>query len=653
MQKVLFVILFLLISSVSFSQIEKKIDALKSRGYSQDDIQNYRDSIDASNREITINIEGDTKYTDYKVFNIQKDTTFVDTTLSLKKEYQFNYIRKDDFELLAFHNQGQTYNKLAYNFDDFSLYPSIGAKTKHYNFYQIEDIKYYEVPTPTSELMYRTGLEQGQVLDALITMNVSKQFNVSLAYKGLRSLGRYRNALSSHGNFRTTFNYNSKNNRYFLKGHYVSQDLTNNENGGLTDLSLAYFEENNPNFTQRSRLETNFTDADNYLVSKRYFLNQNYKLGFKKDSTKLRSNLVLGHQFSYETKHYEFNQSSENSYFGDAFESPINDHAKYKKMHNELSAELESPYILGTIKAAVASFNFNYGFNSIATIDNQVIDEKLKGNALSVGASWKAKLKNIYVNASINDIISGDITGNILDASAMYKKDSVFELKATISSKSKSPDFNYLLYQSDYKNYNWQNNFSNEDIQQMQFEFNSKWGNTSASISQIDNYTYFDETSKPQQSASVVNYLKIKINKEIKLGKFALDNTVMYQNVSKGDDVFRVPDFVTRNTFYFSDYLFKGKPLYLQTGITFKYFTKFMSNAYDPLLSEFVLQNETEIGNFPMLDFFLNGQIRRTRLYLKVENFGARFTGRNYYSAPTYPYRDLTFRFGLVWNFFI
>ena len=59
----------------------------------------------------------------------------------------------------------------------------------------------------------------------------------------------------------------------------------------------------------------------------------------------------------------------------------------------------------------------------------------------------------------------------------------------------------------------------------------------------------------------------------------------------------------------------------MQTGITFKYFTLFNANAYNPLISEFVLQNETEIGNFPILDFFMNVQIQRTRLFLKVERF--------------------------------
>ena len=130
-------------------------------------------------------------------------------------------------------------------------------------------------------------------------------------------------------------------------------------------------------------------------------------------------------------------------------------------------------------------------------------------------------------------------------------------------------------------------------------------------------------------------------------------NTVLYQKVTDGASFFRVAELLTRNSFYFSDYLFKGKPLYLQTGVTFKYFTAFYANAYNPVLSEFVVQNTTKIGNFPIFDFFANAQIQRTRLYLKVENFTASFTGRNYYSAPNYPYRDLTVRFGLVWNFFI
>ncbi|MGV8947275.1 MAG: putative porin, partial [Lutibacter sp.] len=246
----------------------------------------------AFKNEVKVTLDGKTSYTDYKIISINNDTTLVDTTLTIKKYYKFNYIRKDNFELLAFANQGQTYNKLGYNFDDNSLFPSLGASAKQYNYYKVEDVYYYDVPTPTSEFMYRTGMQQGQVLDGFLTMNTSRQFNFYIGYKGLRSLGKYRNSLASHGNFRTSFNYHSKNNTYLLRGHYMSFDLLNNENGGLTDASIDYFEANDPNYIDRARLEVNYTDAENMFEGKRYFLDQNLTL-FSKNNKLEKQNATI------------------------------------------------------------------------------------------------------------------------------------------------------------------------------------------------------------------------------------------------------------------------------------------------------------------------------------------------------------------------
>ena len=96
-----------------------------------------------------------------------------------------------------------------------------------------------------------------------------------------------------------------------------------------------------------------------------------------------------------------------------------------------------------------------------------------------------------------------------------------------------------------------------------------------------------------------------------------------------------------------------NKALFLQTGFGFSYFSKYFMNGYDPLLSELYIQNDKMIGGFPLIDFFVNAKIQQTRLYFKFEHFNSSFTGYNYYSAPNYPYRDFSFRFGLVWNFFM
>ena len=92
--------------------------------------------------------------------------------------------------------------------------------------------------------------------------------------------------------------------------------------------------------------------------------------------------------------------------------------------------------------------------------------------------------------------------------------------------------------------------------------------------------------------------------------------------------------------------------LFIQTGLTFNYFTKYFADHYNPLISEFVTQNYREIGDFPRFDFFFNAKIQQTRVFIKVEHLNSSFTGYDYYSDPFSPYRDMSIRLGLVWNFF-
>ncbi len=76
-------------------------------------------------------------------------------------------------------------------------------------------------------------------------------------------------------------------------------------------------------------------------------------------------------------------------------------------------------------------------------------------------------------------------------------------------------------------------------------------------------------------------------------------------------------------------------------------------NAYDPVLAEFYVQNDQELGGYPMVDFFFNGRVRQTRIFFKLENVNTLIDGNNNFSAPSYPYRDFLVRFGLVWDFFL
>lgn len=615
---------------------------------------NQRDSTFSNETKVTLS--GKTKYTDYRIISFFKDTVYVDTTLNIKKEYKFNFLRKDNFELLAFHNQGQTFNNLGYDFSALSPYPDIGKRAKQFFYIKTKEIKYYQVPTPTTEILYRTGLEQGQVLDAIFTLNFSKRFNASIAYKGLRSLGKYRRALSSQGNFRTTFRYETKENQYNIRGHIASQDLLNYENGGLTQESLEAFISDDPNFTERGRLDVNLNNSESLFEGVRYYLEHDYKLFSSKDSLQNKdfSNLKLGHIVKIENTLFQFNETAPTSFFGTAStSSAVAETVKNNTSANQFFLEFNSKYVLGKFKVRSIYSTYNYGYDEVYNVNTTISKSKLKGDAIGFGANWRAKVKNFSLNADVQVTPgNGRLGGSHLFGDAMYKKDSLFSVKASLLINSRTPNFNFLLHHSTYDDYNWENNFDDTNTQNIGFGIESKWGNASVNFANIENYTYFDENNSPQQANENITYLKVKASNEFKYGKFALNNTVMYQNVSSGSSVFRVPDLVTRNTLYYTDYWFKGKPIQVQIGATFKYFTKYNANAYNPLLGEFTIQNTTEIG-YPTLDIFFNSQVRRTRIYFKIDNVLSSFSKKDYFSAPNYPYRDFVLRFGLVWNWFI
>ena len=656
MKHLFFIILTVFIYSLSFGQIsENEANEKRIRSIGAND-QIQTDTTSFSNSTANSKIKDKTIISDYLIISHESDTTFVDTTLNINKLYKFNYLRKDNFELLKFSNLGQTYNNLGYSFYTNDLMPGFAAQSKHFNYMGIDDIYYYHVPTPLTELLYKTPFEQGNLLDAFFTVNTSKRFNFSIAYKGMRSIGKYQHILTSTGNFRFTTNYKTENNKYAIRAHIVMQDILNEENGGVRDDNLIYFESGDPEFIDRAILDVNFENAEGILKGKRFYLDQTYNI-IKKDTTS-KNNLDVKHVISFSDKYYQFTQSSQDDYFGDAFKSSdLSDKVTLENLYNSLELNFFNNTI-GSLQFNVNHNNYNYGYNKLVVVDNNTITNRLKGDIISAGGKYSKQFKNFQLNGELGVNVSGDFDGNYFRGEIILNLLEDLSASAQIKHVSKAPNYNKLLYQSSYTNYNWQNDFSNTETQEVSFKLESKkFGSLFVDYSTISDYTYFakndDGMVSPFQNGETINYLKVKLEKEFKLGKFALNNTILYQNVKDTNNTLNVPEFLTRNTLYYSNHFFKNNALYLQTGVTFNYFTEYSMNAYDPLLSEFYVQTENQYGAFPRLDFFINAKVRQTRIYLIAEHFNSAWTGYNFYSAPNYPYRDFIIRFGLVWNFFL
>lgn len=649
------VILFLFFQSILFGQVlESNTEKIK-QSVVQDSTKKIVKDTKKNKKEVAL-IE------DYLVMDSNYNLTQIDTSLNITKEYKYNYLRKDNFYLMEFANMGQTYNTLVYDFSENNSIPLFGARARHFSYFEEEDIRYYKVPTPTTELFYKTGMLQGQVLDALFTVNTSNRFNFSIAYKGLRSNGNYQRHLTSNGNFRFTSNYSSKNERYIALAHVVMQDLTSEESGGIRDEDIENFTSGDEDFKNRDVFSPNLNDAENKLDGKRFFLKHSYQLLKEKDST--INAITLHNILKFEDKSFRFTQATPTiDFFGSSFSSSINDEVKLEHFQASFSAAYTNS-IIGNLKFGFQYDNYNYGYNRVTVLENQIITNRLKGSVVGILASYTKKFKNITLSGNGNLNVTGDFDGYNFNSNLDYNLNTDINILGYFNVNSTLPNYNTLLQQSSYVNYNWDNTnqFSNVERQQIGISLGSlKYGTAAVEFNNINNYTYFTNVSesttqpksiKPVQSNEAINHLKIELSKEINFRKFTLDNRLLYQNSENGKGVLNIPDFVLRSTIYYSNQFFK-KSLFLQTGVTFNYFSEYNMNAYDPLLAEFYVQNETSLGGFPRMDFFVNARVRQTRIYLKAEHFNASFTGYDFFSAPNYPFRDFIVRFGLVWNFFL
>ena len=152
-----FLLFFLLSSSLVFSQdlsgtnYQKKYNSKGKSAVGSESLSIQNNKFDPIRTKDSI--VGDSISIDmYKIYTVDRDSTYVDTTLTVQKEYKMNFLRKDYFELLPFSNTGHAFNKTGYDFTEKPLLSGLGANSKHYGYVEASEALYYQVPTPITEL---------------------------------------------------------------------------------------------------------------------------------------------------------------------------------------------------------------------------------------------------------------------------------------------------------------------------------------------------------------------------------------------------------------------------------------------------------------------------------------------------------------------
>ncbi|MGE0018523.1 MAG: putative porin [Draconibacterium sp.] len=521
-------------------------------------------------------------------------------------------------------------------------------------------VQYYNTRTPYTQLDFSQSenrvVKNETRFNVFHTQNVNPYLNFTFKINLAKSTGQYT-AQEAKNNYITLYsNYNTQNLSIYTG--FITNNIKNNENGGLTDDALIF------NGADTELLNVNLNTSKSLFRSTYYFLNGEYRFG-KIISTETDSALfspILGFLVSstYERHKHEYideeeinNAFFENTYFGD-------DYKKDSILFNQLSNVFQLKQYENAQR--------KYSFGKRALIGIDIVNTTSPGADTVNITSDVNNYSNIYAGGGIfretgkfwnwkfdgKIYLAGAKAGQTELAGRISKpfrvaRDSGAALILTGTINNLAPDYFQEEFYSNH--YRWNNNFNMEQRMDAGGSIVSPAYKLrlSANYALINNYIYNNYDGIPSQTDKELLVLSAFADKDFNYKKFHFRTRVLWQQVSD-ENYIHLPDLSAFVSAYYKFVI--SKVMFTQIGVDTRYNTKYYADAYAPSTGLFYLQNEKKYGNYPYIDVYANLRLKRTRAFFKLSNIGTNFLDGEYFTTPHYPMPRSTFRFGVSWLFY-
>jgi hypothetical protein len=564
-----------------------------------------------------------------------------------------------------------------------------------------QQVKYYHTTTPYSTVGYKKGfvsdLAQNEI-NFSFTGNVSERVNLGMTIDYLNSYGRFANQEAKTVLGSVFGSYNGD--HYSLQSSFTWNTLSNFENGGLlnTDDLLGVLKPED--MPVRMKGMSGFKYLSGYLnhyysicVERERKVQYKERDGagnwVKKDSIKIEYVPVTTFRHMFEvnnaTKRY-VEKSLSQSILPNAYRniSATNDSAACLTIKNTLAVVFEEEFnTLLKFGATVYAMNevqrhispIGKAAPSIAIGDSPFgnliewypdtafywVPDTLYGphwtnNTYIGGALYKNQGKYVHYGFDGNVCVLGYKIGEFqvnghLDAGFRIGKDSL-TLMAKAYIKNETPDYYLQHYQSNH--YQWENNFGKTYRFYVGGEvaYPTQWVQPKLNVSfeNIKNHIYFDADGSPQQASENIQVLAADVQLNVTTPWVNLDNHAIYQYTSSNK--LPLPALTLYHNLYYHGCWFKA--LDTQIGVDMRYFTKYYAPILNPALGQFCIQDQEQVGNYPIMNVYANFYVRslRLKLFVQYQHINTLFMNKPYFEMPGYPMAPGMFRAGLAWHFY-
>ncbi len=230
-----------------------------------------------------------------------------------------------------------------------------------------------------------------------------------------------------------------------------------------------------------------------------------------------------------------------------------------------------------------------------------------------------------------------------------WKSEEYPYVKVKIEVSDKEPDLFVKNYFSNH--FKWDNRFEKEKWFMLGGSIGAdKWRfEAGYNLVRINNYVYFDTLGVPNQAAGLT-ITSAFVQKEFKLGHFYSTNRIVWQAYDN-KKVINLPTFSIFSALFFEYELVK-KVLNARIGANVFFRTKFYADAYSPATGQFYNQKIKQIGDYPVIDAFVDFKWKRAVLFFKFDHINQGIPNNEYFSALHYPLNRRIFKFGVSWIFY-
>ncbi|MCZ2394229.1 MAG: putative porin [Chitinophagales bacterium] len=528
-------------------------------------------------------------------------------------------------------------------------------------FLQTDDVKFYNTKTPYTSAQYVFGAKEESLVEFSHSQNVSPQFNLAVDYQRPVSEGFYAHQKSGEHNLSISQWYKSKSNRYNWLSAYVFNQAKIQENGGVKVNNIF----TNAAYAQDlSTAPVWLQSAENKFNQHKIFFIQTFYLGPKvahQDSTikkMIQPKYGLTHHFEYSSSkiYYKDDEQEGSSYFSEFYYSidSTRDKTFSKSLTNELYFQ---NYAVKSADSSSTTFKYSWkgGVRYILNHYQQYNFNVTRHDLQLFGSLKNASLTPAKFDYSLLATIdlSPNYRGDFLtSANFKYQPNIYFYIASSANINRQSPSLKLENFETNH--FQWKNNFKKMNIIQVSVKSGiPKWHiDIGADYYIVDNYLYFNQDALPEQLDKTLQVIRFFASKDFYLKNFVFKNKAIYQ-ASNQQEVLHQPQFYIQSQWYYRGSYIKKKALHAQLGIEMTYFANHYADAYNPATMEYYLQNKEKLKYYPLIDVFFNLQVKRTRIFLKMQHLNQGWLKeKGYYSHPGSPASPRAFRLGVSWQFY-